>query len=394
MTIVERAAPGMGCSYGNAGIIATSEVFPIISPRRVLSLPLMLCDREGPAVIRGAGWTELLPWLLRASTTLAPARQKAISSALAGLNGAALSAWRVLLADIGATNLLFERGMIEVLRSPACADDLRSNARRLAEVGLRARLLSGDEVRELEPAIGPTCTGGLFHEGTAHVRDPFEVCGALLTIFRKRGGQLIHDDVIAVGSGNSGQIVHGRAAPYPADMVVIAAGMASGALLRPCGATVPLQAERGYHLMLPGAPALSRPLTFHRESCVATPLGSGLRLAGTVEFARPDASPDWSRADRLASFAQRYFREALPENRTVRWMGSRPSLPDSLPAIGLHPERPNLAYAFGHQHLGLTQAAITATHVADLLMARRHGASLIEFDLRRFRPFRKMSSSL
>jgi D-amino-acid dehydrogenase len=215
---------------------------------------------------------------------------------------------------------------------------------------------------------------------------------ALLAAFQGRGGQIVLDEAIAIEPRHNGHTVHGRSTSYVADTIVVAAGMASGALLKPLGATVPLQAERGYHLLLPLPTGwLNRPLTFHRESCVATPLTGGLRLAGTVEFASPHAAPDWSRADRLVQFAQRYFSKEIPRCGAERWMGSRPSLPDSLPAIGLHPTVPKLAYAFGHQHLGLTQAAVTAQHIADLLATRCSPASLAELDLSRF-GFRKFKT--
>jgi len=385
VTLIDREEPARGCSFGNAGIIATSEVFPIISAKRVIGLPKMLLDRDGPAVMRMAGFKDLLPWLLRASLTLTPERQRGISTALGSLNTAALPAWRALLNDIRGSALLRERGMIELMRAPASPEDLAGHCRSLNDMGLSTRPLSGDDVRELEPMIGETSTGGVLHENTAHVTDPFDVAMALLAAFQGRGGQIVLDEAITIEPRHNGHTVHGRSTSYVADTIVVAAGMASGALLRPLGATVPLQAERGYHLRLPLPTGwLNRPLTFHRESCVASPLTGGLRLAGTVEFASPDAAPDWSRADRLAQFAQRYFSKEIPLGGAERWMGSRPSLPDSLPAIGLHPIVPKLAYAFGHQHLGLTQAAVTAQHIANLLTARCSPTSLAEFDLSRF----------
>ena len=42
------------------------------------------------------------------------------------------------------------------------------------------------------------------------------------------------------------------------------------------------------------------------------------------------------------------------------WFGARPTLPDYLPAIGRARTADNLLYAFGHQHLGVTLAAVTS----------------------------------
>ncbi|MEC8796533.1 MAG: FAD-binding oxidoreductase, partial [Pseudomonadota bacterium] len=62
------------------------------------------------------------------------------------------------------------------------------------------------------------------------------------------------------------------------------------------------------------------------------------------------------------------------------WMGYRPSLPDSLPVIGRAAHAPDVIYAFGHGHLGLTQSSGTGDLVAALI-----NQSGPQFDLKPFR---------
>jgi D-amino-acid dehydrogenase len=113
-------------------------------------------------------------------------------------------------------------------------------------------------------------------------------------------------------------------------------------------------------------------------------MSEGLRIAGTVEFAAADDPPAWCRADRLRLYAQRYLgSDQVPDNGT-RWIGSRPSLPDSLPAIGRDSVAAGIFYAFGHQHLGLTQAAITAEATADLVCRKPPAIDLRPYRLERF----------
>jgi D-amino-acid dehydrogenase len=66
------------------------------------------------------------------------------------------------------------------------------------------------------------------------------------------------------------------------------------------------------------------------------------------------------------------------------WMGFRPSLPDSLPAIGPAAADNRVIYAFGHGHLGLTQAAATARLVADIIGGRQPPLDLAPFRPQRF----------
>jgi len=149
-----------------------------------------------------------------------------------------------------------------------------------------------------------------------------------------------------------------------------------------CG-TVPLIAERGYHLQMtnhawPDLP----PVVFEDRSMIVTRFESGLRAASFVEFGSPDAPPDPRKWQRLRSHIAAL---SMPCKEPARqWMGARPTLPDYLPAIGRLPDAPNILYAFGHQHLGLTLAAITSELVAQLATQSPTSVSLSPFDIQRF----------
>jgi D-amino-acid dehydrogenase len=146
---------------------------------------------------------------------------------------------------------------------------------------------------------------------------------------------------------------------------------------------VPLIAERGYHLQMTdhGWPDLP-PVVFEDRSMIVTRFDSGLRAASFVEFGSPDAPPDRRKWQRLR---QHIAALGLPCKEPAReWMGARPTLPDYLPAIGQLPDAPNILYAFGHQHLGLTLAAITGELIAQLATQAPTSVSLSPFDIQRF----------
>jgi D-amino-acid dehydrogenase len=102
-----------------------------------------------------------------------------------------------------------------------------------------------------------------------------------------------------------------------------------------------------------------------------------------VEFAGLNAPPNFARAATMLAKAKRF----MPQLRTgggSQWMGFRPSLPDSLPAIGPAAADARIVYAFGHGHCGLTQAAATARLVADILGGRTPAIDLAPFRPQRF----------
>lgn len=384
VTLVDEAEPGMGCSYGNAGIVAASEIFPLITPRRIASLPQMLLARDAPAVVRAASLPRLLPWMARAATTLSTPRQDAITQSIAALNNRAVAAWRDLLSHCDHPRQLRENGMIRLIRNPRDRDALEEVRARLAQHGLASRMLDRGALRDLEPALGDDVVGGLLHESDADIGEPLALSRLLLARFRGAGGTILRQCALAIEAREASAGLVTNEGRLVADCILITAGLASGGLLKPLGAAVPLQAERGYHLALPGlGRLLSRPVTFQSESCVATPMGDTLRLAGTVEFADADAAPDWRRAHRLADYAGRYFNDMPPSPEADTWVGSRPSLPDSLPAIGRLTAAPQIGYAFGHQHLGITQAAVSARLLCDT-MAGAPGFDPAPYDLERF----------
>jgi len=95
----------------------------------------------------------------------------------------------------------------------------------------------------------------------------------------------------------------------------------------------------------------------------------GLRIAGTVELGGLKAPANPKRAGVMLTRTQRMLPGLRTESRSD-WMGFRPSLPDSLPAVGRSPRFRNVYFAFGHGHRGLSFAAVTGRLVADLLAGR------------------------
>lgn len=386
VVLIDRDPPGTGCSSGNAGVIATSFVLPLSSPGHLLSAPRMLLDPVGPLSVRVRDLPWLSAWLAAFVLNALPARQRRTIEALKAINGSALAAWRTLLADVNASDLLVERGMLEVVpaQDDRAARSLEAHAARLEKENIPLERVGAGEGAELEPLLTGRIGGGILHNAVAHVRDPAAVNAALLRHFREAGGDVLSIKVEEIRPDGTKVAVIGQGWRQSFDHAVLSAGYWSGRLLRGLGLRIPIGVERGYHYMLPATePLPSRPIAFHAESFLATPLPNGLRLAGTVELARAESPPDWRRADQLARLVRRYMPQPSDVPGT-RWMGCRPSFADGLPAIGRLSSHPAILYAFGHQHLGLTQAAVTAQLLADLIDGREPRVDPTPFDITRF----------
>ena len=385
VTLVDPEALPRPASWGNAGHIAIEQVAPLASIRTLLDAPRHLLSHDGllSLPIRDLGaWAPFGLELIGASM---PSRFAAGQLALTHLLREALPAWRRLTSGLRRPDLLRENGHYLVWEKAATA----RNAQRV----LLSREAPTVTYRDPDPKerdriaelIGREPAGILHCEGSAQVTHIAELMAALQAAFVSAGGAPLRTTAIAlqIEGGRTVAVLKDRTTAT-ADLVVVAAGVGSRRLLSRLGQRVPLIAERGYHLHArthrwpEGLPSV----TFEDRSLFVTPFRDGLRASSFLEFSRPDRPADPRKWRRLRAHLTELNLPA--EEPLSEWMGSRPTLPDYLPAVGRSHLAPNLIYAFGHQHLGLTLAPITAELVGALALGAKPPVAVEPFDLDRF----------
>ncbi|MGY4398928.1 glycine/D-amino acid oxidase-like deaminating enzyme [Sphingomonas sp. UYAg733] len=380
VTLVDRGGESDAASWGNAGHIAIEQAEPLASPAALRSVWRRRFSGGGPVALPPREVAAWLPFGLRMA--VAARDHDRGTAALKTLLADALPAWRTLLGEIGAADLLREDGHFVAWESIATAANGRAAWARTDTGNARFRDATEDELNGLR-ALAPVVDAIRF-SGTAQIISLPALAGALERHFRDCGGSRVAGRATLSACNGIGRLaVDGT--PFPADRVLVTAGIASADLLAPLGHRAPLIAERGYHLQgqAPGWPETMPPVVFEDRSMIVTRFREGLRAASFVEFARRDAPADPAKWQRLASHLATL---GLPmQDPVTRWMGARPTLPDYLPAIGVSLHAPNIFYAFGHNHLGLTLAATTAERIADLVMGDRTPIDLGPFSLTRFR---------
>ena len=372
VVVLDPQAPGMGASYGNAGHLATEQVFPIADLSILKRLPAMLLDPMGPLRL---DWTYLpraLPWFIRLLLNLRPVRYQRTVAGLRALNEGSLGAWQRLLQSMGQTQLLREDGSLLVYERAESRAALDAVQQRMRQQGVAVDFWSGDAVRKAAPQLSDAIQGGLFFPATGHFLDPYTVVGELVNAAKAEGVQFLQQRVLDGRVEGSGVSLTTDQGVLTAQQVLIACGAHSAKLTAALtGKQVPLDTERGYHLMLPHEQQrLPFAVTSLERKFIMTPMTGGLRLAGTVEFAGLDRPANMQRAWQLHRLSKGLFRHDLSDSEATPWMGFRPSLPDSLPIIDRVCEG-KVLLAFGHQHLGLTQAAVTAEWVGQLAAGER-----------------------
>jgi D-amino-acid dehydrogenase len=382
--VADRNTSTPPASYGNAGHLAVEQVEPLASPQVLRTAARRLYGLGGALDFRLRDIGVWGPWARRYVEACAAESHARSRIALKALLAGALPAWRKLAADIGQPDLVVERGHYVVWESARTA--VAGQAAWLAtDIGTaRARALTADQLAEVSAGLRTPVAGGLAFEGSGQVKSPALVLEALREAFRDAGGELVSGQAVGLASSEGRpQIVLNDGKRLRPEMVVVAGGVGSGVLMRSAGYVAPVIAERGYHIEgeargwgdLP-------PVAFEDRSMILTRFGSRLRAASFVEFGRAEAPADRRKWGHL----RRHLRDLGVElsGEVSEWMGARPTLPDYLPAIGRSRRAPGVLYAFGHQHLGLTLAAVTGELVAALATGATPGLDLAPFDLERF----------
>lgn len=387
VTIVDRDPAGDKASFGNAGGIAVTEVVPASVPGLLWRVPGWLLDPLGPLAVRPAHAPRLARWLWRFSKAGAPSEVARIAAALAALNGRVYDDLLPMLADHGLSAELHRKGALTVYETDEGYRRDRSEWDLKRSHGIEVEELSGDEARRLEPALGSVVRRAVFTPQWSHINDPKILVDRLRRSLESRGVEIIAGAVADVSAQAAGPVTaileDGRT--LASDAIVIAAGAWSGQLAKRLGDAVLLESERGYNTTLaePGV-ELGREVIFAERKFVATPLSCGLRIGGAAEFGGLEALPNYRRSDALVTLASRYLPQLRGDGGKT-WAGHRPATPDSLPVIGPSPANRRVFYAFGHGHLGLTQAATTGRLVADLVAGRPSAIDLTAYRVERFR---------
>lgn len=382
--LLDRLPPAQGgASYGNVGHIAAELVEPLPSPALLAGFWRELSALGGPLVLPPRRWLSLLPWAWR--FTRAAWRRPAHTALLAPLVRPASADWAQLLAAAGRPELLRRHGHYQYWQGRDAARRASAEATHMAALGIPTSPAPPALVAQLDEAGGkPPGSGAALHfPACAHVLDPAAVAQALVHAGQQTGRLSFEQACVRqVHPDGSVELAEEPAARHTASRTLVCAGAWSASLLKPFGLRIPLEAAYGYHLELPGAPALvDAPVLYDRERLLVTPMSGRMRASSFMAFSGLDAPPRSALFARLATLLRRVG-YAVPDD-APRWHGPRPVLPDYLPAIGCVPGRP-VWYAFGHQHIGLTLAPITATLVADALLGRQPQHDLQPFDLRRF----------
>ena len=383
--LIDRAGPGEGTSYGNAGVLASSAVVPLTVPGLIGKAPGMLLDPKSPLFLRWSYLPRLLPWLARYLSHCRPGEAERIARALTPIIGDSLEQHQALAEGTPAARWIRPSDYLFVYSGRAAyeADAFAWSLRR--ENGFAFEALGAEALQAYDPLLGPEARFGVRLPHHGMIADPGRYVKDLAAHLQAQGGRLSlaeARDILCSGGRVTG--VGTDKGPIACDAAVISAGAWSGALTRRLGLRVPLESERGYHLELYGTNRAPRaPSSIVAGKFVATPMEGRVRLAGIVEFGGLEAPAGKKPVRVLLEHIKRAM-PGLTWSETREWMGHRPAPSDSIPLIGEVPGAKGAYLGFGHHHVGLTGGPKTGRILAGLISGERPNLDLAPYRPERF----------
>jgi D-amino-acid dehydrogenase len=357
----------------------------------------------------------MAPWIARFAR--AAFQQRRHTEYLAPLVRSAADTLESQLSEVGRHDLLRRHGHYALWIGPKASKRAAAERSRAAALGIPTKVAPVELLRAAAAQAGSTATrapasvapdasgtdaaasmarltassaraaepvfAGVWFPDSAHVLDPALVARAFAAASIQAGASILRTSVRHMRPLDNRIEIVTDTDSLSVPTAVVCAGAWSAPLLASFGVHAPLEAERGYHVELnQHAPLTDAPILYADHSVVVTPMASRLRASSYLEFTGLETPPDPRKPAQLRAKLRQLGYQCDIEGPS--WMGPRPTLPDYLPGIGRARGQHDLFYAVGHQHLGLTLAAVTADLIADLVTGRAPRFDVKAFDLRRF----------
>lgn len=384
VTLIDKGEPGMGASYGNGCILASCAIVPVTTPGLLPKGPKYLMDPNFPLFMRWSYAPKLVPWLVKYLSHANDGDTRRIAKGLTHVIGDSVEQHQALTHGTPAAKWVQESDYCFAYENRAAfdADKYVWDLRR--EAGFVPELIEGAEVQEREPILAPEMKLLAVMKNHGFILNPGKYVQDLVKLLQEMGGRFVQAEVKDFDlSGGRISAVDTDKGRFECREAVLATGVWSKPLMQKLGLNVPLEAERGYHIVFKGpSQTPNNPMMLASGKFVATAMDQGLRCAGVVEFGGLSEEKSKAPLALLRRKVKQCFPQMVAESEE-EWLGYRPAPSDSLPLIG-EVGSTGVYAAFGHHHVGLTGGAKTGRMVADMIAGQPSNIDLRPYEPDRF----------
>ncbi len=376
VTVVERLPEEHdGCSSGNAGMIVPSHFIQLAAPGMVALGLKWMWNPESPFYVKPRLNRELLGWGLKFWRAATPEHVRRSAPLLRDLSFASRACFEEFAALPDADFGLVKKGLLMLCKTEHGWHEEQKTAATANQLGVPAEVLDAKQTAALDPNVRMDVFGSVYFPKDCHLT-PHLFLATLKRQLDRLGVKFSFNTEVTGWrvNGNRVEAVQTSRGDFTADEVVICGGSWSPVVARGLGLKLPMQAGKGYSLTLAKPRQLPQICAIFCEARVAvTPMGSSLRIGGTMEIAglNEDIAP--ARVRGIVRSVPQYYPEFKPEDfdGIQPWRGLRPCSPDGLPYVGRTAHYTNLSMATGHSMMGLSLGPITGKLMGEILSGEK-----------------------
>lgn len=368
--LIDRRAPGLETSFGNAGIIQREAVQPYAFPHDLKTLLRVLPNRSIDIRYKPSGMFAAASPLLSYYLNSFPGRYKKIIPEYASIIALSTQEHDPMIKASGADALVQKHGWLELYRTETELDSRHKEALEAANQGVISRRIDRATLDEMQPGLSADICGAIHWQNTWTVESPGDLVQAFAKDFEAKGGEFLEAELntIVQNSADNWTVTTSKGS-HDAAEVVVALGPWSQDYLAPLNYSFPLFVKRGYHMHYQ-QPSIKSTLNYWimdaERGYLLEPMKAGIRLTTGAELANLDAPPAYGQLDAAEKVARKLFPIGARADKEP-WKGARPCLPDMKPVIGPAPKHPGLWLAFGHGHQGFTLGPATGRLLGEMM---------------------------
>ena len=352
-----------GCSFGNAGMLVPSHIVPLAAPGMIRLGLKWMWNPKSPFYIRPRASLDLVRWLWQFKRACTPQHVQRSAPLLRDLHLRSRELYEQLESDLPGGLGLQTRGLLMLCKSAKGLEEESHAAQHANKLGVPAQVLSESETAKLDPTVQMDVAGSVYYPKDCHL-SPKLLMSSLESALQQSGCNFHWQTQVHGFSSSGGRItaVKTSEGEITGDEFVLCGGIWSSSLANQLNLSLPMQAGKGYSVTLPNPPELPQLCSLLHEARVAvTPIGSSLRVGGTMEIAGLDESVSESRVQGIIDSIPSYFPafQASDFQGLERWSGLRPCSPDGLPYLGRTAHWDNVIVSTGHAMMGISLALVS-----------------------------------
>ena len=385
VTLMDPNEPGSQTSYGNAGVITDSSLMIINNPQLLKSLFQLIFKNLTSFRYSKSFIFSRLTWVLRFLMFSHKNHVKFAAKALRELQVLSLNTHKKLIKKTNSNNIISKPGWLKLFKTSESYKKYSLELEVLNKHKAKYTTLNTTQIEKQFPDLEVKFFKGILFKNSIRVKSPLKLSKKYFNYFLESGGKFVQESCKDLQYIEDKWVIFSNKNKSYFDQVVVSTGPWSKNILSNLGYNIPLAWERGYHHHFSTKKKISiNPAIYDVEGgFVYSSNGSDVRVTSGVELTFLDAVQNEIQINESIQ----KLRKIIPLNKKLidkPWLGSRPTIIDSLPMIGQAPKHKNLWFNFGHNHIGLSTSAGSAVIISEMIQNKKTSINADPFSPKRF----------